>query len=138
MVVNVASKCGLTKTNYNELNEIYSKYHEKGLDILAFPCNQFGGQEPGCDVDIKAFMKAHKVEFDVFAKINVNGDDADPLYQWLKSKTPTGLLDKLTGSWIKWNFTKFLINKEGQPIDRFGPQANPSSFEKRIEEELEK
>lgn len=134
----MASKCGLTKSNYKELNEIYTQYHEQGFGILAFPCNQFGNQEPGCDVDIKEFMKAHHVEFDVFAKIDVNGDSSIPLFKWLREKAPGNILDRVVGNWIKWNFTKFLINKEGQVIDRYGPQTNPSAFVKDIEKEINK
>lgn len=133
MIVNVASKCGFTKTNYKELNELYAKYKDKGLAILGFPCNQFGHQEPGCDVDIKEFMSKNNVEWDMFAKVDVNGDDAIPLYHWLKSKAGGTLIDA-----IKWNFTKFLINKEGVPVSRYAPNKNPLDFEKDIEAELNK
>ena len=133
LIVNVASKCGFTKGNYKELNELYSKYRNEGLAILGFPCNQFGHQEPGCDVDIKEFMKKNDVEWDMFGKIEVNGDNAIPLYNWLKSKAGGTLIDA-----IKWNFTKFLINKEGVPVARFAPNKSPMEFEKEIKAELEK
>lgn len=133
LIVNVASKCGFTKTNYKELNDLYSKYKDQGLAILGFPCNQFGHQEPGCDVDIKEFMKKNNVEWDMFAKVDVNGDNAIPLYNWLKCKAGGTLIDA-----IKWNFTKFLINKEGVPVSRYGPGTNPLAFEKDIKAELEK
>ena len=126
LIVNVASRCGFTKTNYKELNELYSKYKDQGLAILGFPSNQFN-QEPGCDIDIKEFMKKNNVEWDMFAKIDVNGDSAIPLYHWLKSKAPGTLFDA-----IKWNFTKFLINKEGVPVARFAPNKNPMDFEKEV------
>lgn len=133
LIVNVASKCGFTRGNYKELNELYTKYHKQGLEILGFPCNQFGHQEPGCDVDIKRFMEANNVEFDMFAKVDVNGDNAIPLYNWLKSKEGGTLFDA-----IKWNFTKFLINKEGVPVGRYAPQKSPLEIESDIKAELEK
>lgn len=133
LIVNVASKCGFTRTNYKELNELYSKYRDQGLAILGFPCNQFNHQEPGCDVDIKEFMNKNGVEWDMFAKVDVNGAKAIPLYHWLKSKAGGTLIDA-----IKWNFTKFLINKEGIPVSRYGPSTNPLAFEKDIEAELKK
>ena len=91
-----------------------------GLRILAFPCNQFRNQEPGTSEEIKAFVGKYGVKFDMFNKINVNGSSAHPLYQFLKSKQSSSL-----GSFIKWNFTKFVINKEGIPVDRFGPTVDP-------------
>lgn len=120
VVVNVATNCGFTKTNYKQLNELYAKYEEKGLRIAAFPCNQFFSQESGCDVDIKEFAAKNNVQFDMYSKIDVNGENAIPLYKWLKSKQG-GILGFNS---IKWNFTKFLINKDGIPIKRFG---NPAS-----------
>lgn len=133
LIVNVASKCGFTKNNYKELNELYSRYKDQGLAILGFPCNQFGHQEPGCDVDIKEFIKKNGVEWEMFAKVDVNGDDAIPLYSWLKSKAKGTLIDA-----IKWNFTKFLISKEGLPVARYAPNDNPLKFEDEIKAELEK
>lgn len=127
IIVNVASNCGFTKTNYKELNEIYDKFEEKGLKILAFPCNQFLGQEPGCDVDIKEFAKKNSARYDFFSKIEVNGDNAHPLWKWLKQRQ-SGFI----GNFIKWNFTKFLINREGVPVKRFGPSTSPSKMESDI------
>lgn len=101
IVVNVATFCGLTKTNYKQLNELYAKYKDQGLRIAAFPSNQFSNQEPGCSVDLKEFINKNNVHFDVYAKIDVNGDTAHPLYKWLKSKQGGFMgLDA-----IKWNFT---------------------------------
>lgn len=128
IVVNVATYCGFTKTNYAQLNELYAKYKDQGLRIAAFPCNQFNNQEPGCEVDIQEFLKKNNVEFDVYNKINVNGNDADPLYQWLKKKQSGFLIDA-----IKWNFTKFLVDKNGQPIARYSPTTEPKSMEKDIQ-----
>lgn len=133
LIVNVASKCGFTRGNYKELNELYAKYKDRGLAILGFPCNQFGHQEPGCSVDIKEFMKKNNVEWDMFDKVDVNGDDAIPLYQWLKTKAEGTFIDA-----IKWNFTKFLVNKEGIPVSRYAPNKSPLEFEKDIETELNK
>lgn len=133
LVVNVASKCGFTKNNYKELNDLYSRYKDKGLAILGFPCNQFGHQEPGCEVDIKEFVKKNGVEWDMFAKIDVNGSAASPLYSWLKSKQGGTLIDA-----IKWNFTKFLVDKDGIPVKRYAPNDNPLKFEDEIKAELDK
>lgn len=132
LVVNVASKCGLTKTNYKELNELHSKYSDQGLAILGFPSNSFA-QEPGCSVDLKEYKKKNNVEWDMFAKIDVNGDKADPLYQWLKTKCGGTLIDA-----IKWNFTKFLVNKKGEPVARFAPNKPPMELEADIKAELDK
>jgi len=131
IVVNVASNCGFTKTHYKELNELYDKYQEKGLRILAFPCNQFMNQEPGCDVDIKEFAKKNNAEYDFFSKVEVNGDNAHPLWKWLKVALPGWM-----GNFIKWNFTKFLISREGVPIKRFAPTTNPSKMVADIESAL--
>lgn len=132
LVVNVASHCGLTKNNYQQLNELHEKYEPDGLKILAFPCNQFNNQEPACEVDIKEFAKKKGVKFDMFAKIDVNGDNAHPLYKWLK-KEQGGLMGIDA---IKWNFTKFLINKEGKPIKRYAPTVDPKSIEPDIKSQL--
>ncbi|XP_015599538.1 probable phospholipid hydroperoxide glutathione peroxidase isoform X2 [Cephus cinctus] len=129
LIVNVASKCGLTATNYKELNELYDKYAEtKGLRILAFPCNQFNGQEPGGSDDICSFADRQKVKFDLFEKIDVNGDNAHPLWKYLK-KEAGGTL----GSFIKWNFTKFIVNKEGKVVERHGPTVEPSKLVSNLE-----
>ncbi|KAH9402642.1 hypothetical protein TYRP_016175 [Tyrophagus putrescentiae] len=125
IIVNVASNCGLTKNNYAQLNEIYEKYEGEGLRIAAFPCNQFGGQEPGCEVDIKEFIKKKKINFDMYSKVDVNGDNAIPLYKWLK--TQQGGFLGFDG--IKWNFSKFLVDAEGKPIKRYAPTTEPKSIE---------
>lgn len=132
LIVNVATNCSFTKSNYPQLNELYDKYESQGLRIAAFPCNQFNGQEPGCDTDIKEFVKKKGVRFDMFSKIDVNGDTAIPLYKWLKSKQG-GILGFDS---IKWNFTKFLVNKEGVPIKRFAPQDEPKTIEPDIKAAL--
>lgn len=129
LVVNVASKCGYTK-QYEGLEALHKKYKDKGLVIIGFPCNQFGGQEPGSDEEIQKFCKlTYGVDFPVMAKIEVNGEGAHPLYKYLKTKA-SGLLGTEA---IKWNFTKFLIDKTGQKIQRFAPQTEPKELEKEIE-----
>jgi glutathione peroxidase len=134
LVVNVASQCGFTP-QYDGLEELYKKYQPQGLVILGFPCNQFGGQEPGSDEDIQSFCRLnHGVTFPVMAKIDVNGSNADPLYQWLKSSAP-GILGS---EMIKWNFTKFLIGKDGLVIERFAPQTKPQDLVEAIETAMKK
>ncbi|CAH1119701.1 unnamed protein product [Phaedon cochleariae] len=129
IIVNVASQCGYTKNNYAELNELFDEFSEsKGLRILAFPCNQFASEEPGGNAEICQFIQTKNVKFDVFEKINVNGSDAHPLWSFLKYKQG-GVL----GDFIKWNFTKFIINKEGQPVERHGPSTNPKDLVKSLE-----
>lgn len=120
IIVNVATNCSFTRSNYSQLNELYTKYKEQGLRIAAFPCNQFNGQEPGCETDIKEFLKKTNVEFDVYGKINVNGSNAIPLFNFLKTAQGGFLFNAL-----KWNFTKFLVNKEGKPIARYAPNVGP-------------
>lgn len=129
IIVNVASQCGYTKNHYAELVELYKEYSEsKGLRILGFPCNQFAGQEPGSSDDICQFVKSKNVEFDMFEKINVNGNDAHPLWKYLKHKQGGTL-----GDFIKWNFTKFIIDKNGQPVERHGPNTSPKDLVKSLE-----
>ncbi|KAI4492418.1 hypothetical protein M0804_002209 [Polistes exclamans] len=174
LIVNVASKCGLTATNYKELNELYDEYAESketgnknvsvdilkvnqkgdGIDsrnyletfdlplpkvqllivsycrlrILAFPCNQFNGQEPGTSDDICSFADRQKVKFDLFEKIDVNGDNTHPLWKYLK-KHQGGTF----GNFIKWNFTKFIVDKKGQVVERHGPNVDPSSLKENLE-----
>ncbi|KAH0558140.1 probable phospholipid hydroperoxide glutathione peroxidase isoform X1 [Cotesia glomerata] len=129
LIVNVASKCGLTATNYKELNELYDQYAEsRGLRILAFPCNQFNGQEPGGSEEICSFANRQKIKFDLFEKIDVNGETAHPLWKYLKQEKG-GLL----GSFIKWNFTKFIVDKDGKVVERHGPNVDPSSLVKHLE-----
>ena len=121
LIVNVASKCGFT-SQYKELEEIYREYKDQGLEILAFPCNQFGAQEPGDAEEIKQFCSlTYDVSFPLFAKIDVNGDQTAPVYQFLKESLP-GILGSKA---IKWNFTKFLVNKNGIPEKRYAPTDKP-------------
>uniref|UniRef100_A0A5S6QWP8 Glutathione peroxidase n=1 Tax=Trichuris muris TaxID=70415 RepID=A0A5S6QWP8_TRIMR len=128
VVVNVATECGYTKDNYEQLQQLYDRYKDKGLRIAAFPCNQFGHQEPKSEPEIKKFAtETHKVTFDLYSKVNVNGNDAHPLWSYLKEKQGGTL-----GSFIKWNFTKFLIDRAGQPVKRFGPNESAMSMEKDI------
>ncbi|MCD7472931.1 Glutathione peroxidase 2 [Datura stramonium] len=129
LIVNVASKCGLTDSNYKELNVLYEKYKDQGFEILAFPCNQFLWQEPGTNEEIQQTVCTRfKAEFPVFEKIDVNGDNAAPLFKFLKSEKG-GFL----GNAIKWNFTKFLVNKEGKVVERYAPKTPPLQFEKDIQ-----
>jgi len=132
IIVNVASKWGKTAVNYTQLVELYDKYSSEdgGLAILAFPCNQFGGQEPGTNAEIKEFAAGYNVKFDMFDKINVNGGDAHPLWKYLKAKQGGMLIDA-----IKWNFTKFVVDKNGIPVARFGPTDDPIP---KVEKEVKK
>ncbi|XP_058059534.1 uncharacterized protein LOC131210323 isoform X1 [Anopheles bellator] len=133
LIVNIASKCGLTKGNYAELTELSEKYADKDFKVLSFPCDQFGGQMPEQDgEEMVCHLRSAKANVgDVFAKIKVNGDDAEPLYKYLKHKQG-GIL----GDSIKWNFSKFLINKDGQPVDRYAPTTSPKSIVKDIDKLL--
>lgn len=129
IIVNVASECGYAKNHYEELNELYEEYSEtKGLRILGFPCNQFGGQEPGDSDAICTFINAKSVKFDMYKKIEVNGNHAHPLWKYLKHKQGGTL-----GDFIKWNFTKFVIDKDGQPVGRFGPNTSPNKLVSTLE-----
>ena len=131
LIVNIATKCGFTP-QLTGLEELWNTYQDKGLVILGFPCNQFANQNPGSDDQTQEFCSLnYGVTFPIMKKINVNGNDADPLYKWLKSKKG-GIL----WSAIKWNFTKFLINKNGEVVHRFSPTASPLSLEKYIVNEL--
>jgi len=132
LIVNVASQCGLTNSNYKELNVLYDKYRTKGLEILAFPCNQFAGQEPGSNEDIQETVCTRfKAEFPIFDKINVNGKDTAPLFKYLKSQKG-GFL----GDGIKWNFTKFLVDKDGKVVGRYAPTTSPLKIENDIQKLL--
>jgi len=132
LVVNVASKCGFTP-QYAGLEALYEKYRDKGFVVLGFPCNQFGAQEPGSEGEIASFCSAtYGVSFPMFAKIDVNGDGAHPLYKLLKHEAP-GLLGTEA---IKWNFTKFLVDKSGKVVKRYAPTDTPQSLEKDIEAAL--
>ena len=129
LIVNTASACRFTP-QYAQLQELHEKYADKGLKIIAFPCNQFGAQEKGDAAEIGEFCDRNfHVTFPVMAKIKVNGDDADPLWKWLKSEAP-GILGTQS---IKWNFTKFLIARDGQSIKRFAPATAPNSMVNEIE-----
>jgi glutathione peroxidase len=132
VVVNTASKCGLTP-QYEGLEELYQKYREEGLHILGFPCNQFANQEPGSSEDIEEFCQVnYGVSFTMFEKVEVNGKNAHPIFKFLKSKLSGGLL----GSRIKWNFTKFVIDKNGKPVKRFAPTTAPHKMEQTIKKVL--
>ncbi|GMM37430.1 peroxiredoxin [Saccharomycopsis crataegensis] len=132
IIVNVASKCGFTP-QYKQLQELSEKYHDKGVEIIGFPCNQFGRQEPGNAEEIASFCSLnYGVSFPVLKKVDVNGSNADPVYVWLKSKK-SGLLG-FRG--IKWNFEKFLIDREGNVVERYGSITNPTSLEPSIEKLL--
>lgn len=127
LVVNTATQCGYTP-QYTDLQRIYDNYIEQGFVILDFPCNQFGNQAPGSYDDIHDYCTGtYHITFPQFAKINVNGVNASPLYVWLKSKKPGN---------IKWNFTKFLINREGEVVERFEPETSMTKVETAIQEEL--
>lgn len=132
LIVNVASKCGFTP-QYEGLEKLYRKYREKGLVILGFPCNQFGGQEPGAESDIKSFCSlTYGATFPMFTKVDVNGDKAHPLFQFLK-KEEKGILGTEA---IKWNFTKFLVSRTGQVLKRYAPTTTPESLAGDIESAL--
>jgi glutathione peroxidase len=151
LVVNVASKCGLTK-QYEGLEALYRADAGRGLQVLGFPCNQFKGQEPGTDEEIQEFCKTtYDVTFPVFAKVEVNGPDADPLYQYLRAEAPgdfgpqygefynviTKMRPEDTGTdAVKWNFTKFLIGRDGQVIKRYEPSVLPEDIKADLENYL--
>jgi glutathione peroxidase len=132
LVVNTASQCGFTP-QYKGLEALYEKYRSRGLEILGFPCNQFGGQEPGSEEEIETFCEVnYGVTFPLFAKVDVNGADASPLYRHLKKAKP-GLLGSEA---IKWNFTKFLVDREGNVVERYAPNAEPASLAGDVEKLL--
>ena len=129
LIVNTASKCGFTP-QYDGLNELQKKYADQGFSVLAFPCNQFGKQEPGSNSEIQDFCSLNfDVSFPVLAKIDVNGENEEPLFGYLKSEKP-GIMGS---KGIKWNFTKFLVNKNGEVLKRFSSKTTPSEIEKEIE-----
>ena len=128
LVVNVASECGFTY-QYEGLQKLYSKYAQDGLEILGFPCNQFKAQESGTNEEIQFFCtEKYDVSFNVFSKIDVNGQDADPFYEFLKNERP-GIMGTKN---IKWNFSKFLVNKNGEVVKRYGPTTKPEAIESDI------
>ena len=128
LIVNVASKCGFTP-QYKDLQSLSDKYKDQGLEVLGFPCNQFGGQEPGTNEEVQSFCDlTFNVSFKMFDKIEVNGENASPLFKHLKHESP-GILGTES---IKWNFTKFLVNKEGQVVKRFAPKDGETSIEAEL------
>lgn len=127
LVVNTATGCAFTP-QYNGLQKLYEKYQDKGFEVLDFPCNQFANEAPGTNQEIQNFcVRQYKITFPQFAKIEVNGDKAEPLYVWLKNQKKG-----MGGSGIKWNFTKFLVNGEGKVVARFAPTKKPEDIEKEI------
>lgn len=152
LIVNTASKCGLTQ-QYEGLEKLYAAYRDKGLEILAFPCNQFGGQEPGTDEEIREFCSVnYQVSFPLFQKIDVNGEGAHPLYRYLREQAPVdagfdpeGRLyqilkerfpQNLEGDNIRWNFSKFLVDRKGNVVQRFAPSMLPEELAADIEKLL--
>ena len=132
LIVNTASQCGFTP-QFEGLEALYRDLQARGLIVLGFPCNQFGAQEPGDATEIANFCKlTYDVSFPMFAKIDVNGPSASPLYEWLKNEAPGVLGSKA----IKWNFTKFLINRNGEVVARFAPATKPEKIEKAIANSL--
>ncbi|XWS76441.1 hypothetical protein CRYUN_Cryun01aG0176400 [Craigia yunnanensis] len=132
LVVNVASKCGFTDANYTQLTDLYNKYKDQGLEILAFPCNQFLNQEPGTSQEAQKFAcTRYKAEYPIFQKVCVNGPSTEPVYKFLKSKK-SGYL----GSRIKWNFTKFLVDEDGYVLGRYSPTTTPLAIEADIKKAL--
>ncbi|MBO7720726.1 glutathione peroxidase [Candidatus Saccharibacteria bacterium] len=128
LIVNTATGCGFTP-QYEGLEKLYKKYHEQGLEILDFPCDQFGHQAPGSDEEIHQFCTLkYNTTFDQLAKVEVNGDKAEPLFNYLK---------KEKGGFIKWNFTKFLVSRDGKIVARFSPMTKPEKFENKIKKLLE-
>lgn len=131
LIVNVASKCGLTKQNYEQLEPLYQKYKDKGFEILAFPANNFLSQEPGSNKDIAKFCEKYNVSFPLFAKVSVKGDDCCDLYKFLINHPNKDIAGE-----VKWNFQKYLVDRSGKVIAKFGPRTNPES--KEIEEAIDK
>jgi glutathione peroxidase len=133
LIVNVASACGYTP-QYAGLEALYRQYKDRGFVVLGFPCNQFGGQESGTDAEVSAFCAVnYGVTFPMFSKVNVNGDDAHPLFKWLKSEKK-GVFGTES---IKWNFTKFLVGPDGHVIKRYGSGDTPEAIEKELFPEVE-
>ena len=132
LIVNTASRCGFTP-QYAGLEALYRRYREQGLTVLGFPCNQFGAQEPGSAEEIASFCSLnYDVSFPVFARIEVNGPQADPLFRWLKQEQP-GWLGTAA---IKWNFTKFLVDRQGRAVGRYAPMTKPEALARAIEARL--
>lgn len=134
IIVNVASKCELTRSQYKGLVTLHEKYRDQGLEILAFPCNQFWGQENKCELDIKAFVtKKFNAKFKLFSKIEVNGPHCHPLYKYLRAESKLYDNAKKTYQEIPWNFTKFLVNNEGKVVNMYNPQVQPEKIGNDIE-----
>ena len=132
LIVNVASQCGFTP-QYKGLEALYEKLHSRGLEVLGFPCNQFGAQEPGTAEEIESFCEMnYGVTFPLFAKVDVNGKDAAPVYKYLKKEKP-GLLGSEA---IKWNFTKFLVDRDGKVVERYGSNVEPDAIAADVEKLL--
>tara|TARA_Y100000816_G_scaffold133878_1_gene94588 strand:- start:1051 stop:1530 length:480 start_codon:yes stop_codon:yes gene_type:complete len=128
LIVNVASKCGFTP-QYKDLQNLHEKYENRGLEVLGFPCNQFGAQEPGTNEEVKSFCNLnYNVSFKMFDKIDVNGPNASPLFKYLKHESP-GIMGTEA---VKWNFTKFLVDKDGQVVKRFAPKDGESEIESEL------
>ncbi|XP_004495228.1 probable glutathione peroxidase 4 [Cicer arietinum] len=133
LVVNVASKCGFADANYSQLTQLYTTYKEIGLEILAFPCNQFLRKEPGSSQDALEFAcKKYKAEYPIFGKVRVNGEDTAPVYKYLKAQKCGSLGSRR----IKWNFTKFLVDEEGHVIQRYSPTTPPLAIQNDIKKAL--
>jgi glutathione peroxidase len=131
LVVNTASECGFTP-QFTGLEQLWETYRDQGFTVVGFPCNQFGGQEPGTDAEIGAFCQQnYGVTFPMMAKVDVNGDDAHPVWEWLRSEKG-GLL----GDRVKWNFTKFLVDRNGHVLGRYAPQVEPATLAEDIEKAL--
>ncbi|KAG5501837.1 hypothetical protein JKF63_04107 [Porcisia hertigi] len=129
LIYNVASKCGYTKGGYETATTLYNKYKDRGFTVLAFPCNQFGGQEPGTEAEVKEFACTRfKAEFPIMEKVKVNGENEHPLYKYLKG-TCKGILGTTA---VKWNFTSFLVDQDGRAVHRFSPGASVEEIEKHL------
>lgn len=138
ILVNVASACGLTNSNYRQLKKFHDKYNEHGLHIMGFPCNQFKGQESGCEADIEDVVRnKFKIKFQMFSKIEVNGQECHPVYKFLRRNSE--LWDEKTGKAqeIPWNFAKFLVNADGNVIQFYSSEIKPNTFKDEIERILE-
>ena len=135
VIVNTASKCGFTP-QYAGLESLYRQYKDRGVTVLGFPCNQFGAQEPGTSADIAQFCESnYEISFPLFARIDVNGADAHPLYKFLKSER-SGILGVLGLGGIKWNFTKFLVSRDGKVVGRYAPTTTPAQLAPEIDKLL--
>lgn len=138
LIVNVASLCGYTDSNYKGLGQVYDKYHEYGLEVLAFPCNQFGEQEPASMPEIESFLgERYAPKFPLFQKVEVNGEDQHPIFKWLKEQAPPAE-GQVQGADIAWNFEKFLIDKAGRPVKRYSSAFTLHEVEQDVYDQLVK